>query len=80
MCKRGNGHSCDSEGNPWEWEVWCDLVVVAHTLPDFAKGMEAVAEYLCMMGMELNPRKRAMAMTEGVLGVYLRACPHLANP
>ena len=32
------------------------------------------------MGMELNPRKCAMATTEGVRGPYLRLCPHLENP
>ena len=36
--------------------------------------------YLGMMGMELNPRKCAMATTEGVPGLQLRLCPHLENP
>ena len=30
--------------------------------------------------MELNPRKCAMATTEGVPGLQLRLCPHLENP
>ena len=38
-----------------------DLLVVAHTLQDFAEGIEAVAAYLKMMGMELNPRNCAIA-------------------
>ena len=57
-----------------------DLLVVAHTLQHFVEGVEAVAAYLGMMGMELNPRKCAMATTEGVLGLQLRLCPHLQNP
>ena len=32
-----------------------DLLVVAHTLQHFVEGVEAVAAYLGMMGMELNP-------------------------
>ena len=57
-----------------------DLLVVAHTLQHFIGGVEAVAAYLGMMGMELNPRKCAMATTEGVQGLQLRLCPHLKNP
>ena len=57
-----------------------DLLVVAHTLQHFVKGVEAVAVYLGMMGRELNPCKCAMATTEGVRGVQLRLCPHLENP
>ena len=33
-----------------------DLLVVAHTLQHFVEGIEVVAAYLGMMGMELNPR------------------------
>ena len=54
--------------------------MLAHTLQDFAEGVEAVATYMGMMGMELNPRKCAMATTEGVAGLHLRLCPHLADP
>ena len=54
-----------------------DLPVVAHTLLHFIEGVEAVAAYLGMMGIELNPRKCAMATTEGVPGLHLRLCPHL---
>ena len=57
-----------------------DLLVVAHTLQHFVEGVEAVAAYLGMMGMELNPRKCAMATMEGVPGLQLRLCPHLENP
>ena len=57
-----------------------DLLVVAHTLQHFVEGVEAVAAYLGMMGMELNPRKCAMATTEGVPGLQLRLCPHPENP
>ena len=57
-----------------------DLLVVTHTLQHFVEGVEAVAAYLGMMGMELNPRKCAMATTEGVPGLQLRLCPHLENP
>ena len=57
-----------------------DLLVVAYTLQHFVEGVEAVASYLGMMGMELNPRKCAMATTEGVPGLQLRLCPHLENP
>ena len=57
-----------------------DLLVVAHTLQPFVEAVEAVAAYLGMMGMELKPRKCAMATTEGALGLRLRLCPHLENP
>ena len=57
-----------------------DLLVVAHTLQHFVENVEAVAAYLGMMGMELNPPKCAMATTEGVPGLQLRLCPHLENP
>ena len=53
---------------------------MAHTLQHFFERVEAVAAYLGMMGMELNPRKCAMATTEGVPGLQLRLCPHLENP
>ena len=53
---------------------------MAHTLQHFVEGVEAVAAYLGMMGMELNPRKCALATTEGVPGLQLRLCPHLQNP
>ena len=36
--------------------------------------------YLGMMAMELNPRKSAMATTEGTSGLHLRLCHHLENP
>ena len=54
--------------------------MVAHKLQHFVEGVEPVAAYLGMMGMELNPRKCAMATTEGVPGLQLRLCPHLENP
>ena len=56
-----------------------DLLVVAHRLQHFVQGPEALAAYLAMMGMELHPRKCAMATTEGVPGLQLRLCPHLKN-
>ena len=39
-----------------------------------------MAAYLGTMGMELNPRKCAMATTKGVPGLQLHLCPHLENP
>ena len=57
-----------------------DVLVVAHMLQHFVECVEAVAAYLRMMGMELNPRKCPMATTEGVPGLQLRLCPHLENP
>ena len=57
-----------------------DLLVVVHTLQHFVEGVEAVAAYLGTMGMELKPRKCAMATTEGFPGLQLRLCPHLGNP
>ena len=54
--------------------------MVAHTLQHFVDGVEAVAAYLRMMGMELNPPKCAIATTEGVPCPHLRLCPHLENP
>ena len=56
-----------------------DLLVVAHTLQHCVEGVEAVAAYLGMMGMELNPRKCAMATTQGVLGLQLCLSP-MENP
>ena len=56
-----------------------DLLVVAHTLQHFVQGLESVAAYLAMISMELNPRKCAMATTEGVPGLQLRLCTHLEN-
>ena len=38
-----------------------------------------MAAYPGGMGIELDPRKCAMATTEGVLGLHLRLCPQLAN-
>ena len=52
-----------------------DLLVVAHTLQHFVEGVDAVAACLGIMGMELNPRKCAMATTGGVPGLHLRLCP-----
>ena len=57
-----------------------DLLVVAHTLQHFVEGVEAVAAYLGMMGMELNPRKCAMATTVGVPGLQLCLSTRLENP
>ena len=53
---------------------------MAHTLQHIVEGVEAVAAYLGMMGMELNPRRCAMATTDGVPGLQLRLCPRLENP
>ena len=53
-----------------------DLLVVAHMLQHFVEGVEVVAAYLEMMGMELNPHRCAMATTEGILVLRLRLCPH----
>ena len=57
-----------------------DLLVVDHTLQPFVEGREAVVAYLGMMGMQLDPRKCAMANTAGVPGLQLHLCPHLENP
>ena len=57
-----------------------DLVVVSHTLQHFVEGLEAVAVYLGMMDMELNPCKCAMATTEGFRGLQLPLCPQLESP
>ena len=53
--------------------------MVVHTLQHFVESVEAVAAYLGMIGMELNPRRCAMATREGVPGLQLRFCPHLKN-
>ena len=52
---------------------------MAHTLQDLAEAVEAVAAYLGMMNIELNPCKCAIATTEEVPGLHLRHCPHLAK-
>ena len=57
-----------------------DLLVVAHTLQHFVEGVEAVDAYLGMMGMELQPRKCAMATMVVISGLQLRLCPHLESP
>ena len=56
-----------------------DLWLVARDLADFVWGVEAVAEYLGMMGMEVKLHKCAMATAKGVIALYLRFCPHLSN-
>ena len=56
------------------------LLVVAHTLQHLVEGVEAVAAYLRMMGMQLNPRMCAMATTEGVPSLQPCLCPHLESP
>ena len=55
-----------------------DLLVVAHTLQNFIEGVEAMPAYLGMM--KFNPRKCAMATTEGIPDLHLRLCCHLENP
>ena len=80
---RAQGHGLRPPGGAEQGLIQAyieDLLVVAHTLQHFLEGVEAVAAYLGMMGMELRPRKCAMATTEGVLGLQLRLCPHLENP
>ena len=57
-----------------------DLLVVTHTLQHFVEGVEALAAYLGIMGMGLNPRKCAIADTEGVPGLQLCLCNQLENP
>ena len=57
-----------------------DLLAVAHTLQHFVEGVEAVAVYLGMIGMELNPHKCAIATTKGVPGLQLRLRAPLENP
>ena len=57
-----------------------DLLVVAQMLQHFVEGLEAVATYLGLIGMEPHPRKCAMATTEGVPGLQLRLFPHLEEP
>ena len=53
--------------------------MVAHTLQQFVEGVDAVATYLGMMAMELNPRTCAIAITEGVPALQLHSCPHVEN-
>ena len=57
-----------------------ELLVVAHTLQLCVEAVEEVAPYLGIMGMELNPRKCAMATREGVPGLHLCLHPNLENP
>ena len=80
---RAQGHRLRPPGEAEEGLIQAyvdDLLVVARTLQHFVEGSEAVAAYLGMMGIELIPRKCAMATMEGVLGLQLRLCPHLENP
>ena len=80
---RGQGHRLRPPGEAERglFQAYIDdLLVVAHTLQHFVEGVEALAAYLGMIGMELNLRKCAMATTEGVPGLQLRLCPHLENP
>ena len=56
------------------------LLVVAHNLQHFVEGVEAVADYIRIMDMELNRRKCAMATTEGVPGLQARLCPKPEKP
>ena len=80
---RAQGHRLRPQGGAERGLIQAyidDLLVVAHTLQHFVESMEAVAAYLGMMGMELNPRKCAIATTEGVPGLQLRLSPHLKSP
>ena len=80
---RAHGHRLRLPGEAKQGHIQAyidDTLVVAHTLQHFVEGVEAVATYLGMMGMELNPRKCVMATTEGVPGLQLRLCPHLESP
>ena len=80
---RAQGHRLSPPGGVEQGLIQAyidDLLEVAHTLQHFVEGVDAEAAYLRMMGMELNPRKFAMATTEGVPGLQLRLCPHLENP
>ena len=79
---RAQGHRLHTPGEAERGHIQAyidDLLLEAHTLQDFVEGMEGVATYLGMMGMELNPRKCAMASMDGVPGLHLRLCPHLKN-
>ena len=57
-----------------------DLRLMGHTLQHFVEGVEAVAAYLGTMGIEVKPRKCAMATTEGVPGLHLRLFPSPGKP
>ena len=79
---RAQGHSLRPPGEAEGGLIQAyidDLLLVAHTLHHFVEGVEAVAAYLGMVGMELNARKCAMATTEGVPGLQLRLYPDLEN-
>ena len=80
---RAQGHSVRRPGEAERGLLQAyidDLLVMAHTLQHFVEGVEAVAAYLGMMGMELNPCKCAVATTDGLPGLQLRLCPHLEHP
>ena len=80
---RGQGHRLRLLGEAERGLIQAyidDQLVVAHTLQHFVEGVEAVAAYLGMMGMELNTRKCTMATTKRLPGLQLCLCPHLENP
>ena len=49
-----------------------DLLVVAHTLQHFVDGVEAVAAYLGMMGMELDKQSNRQITEENSSGTILK--------
>ena len=80
---RAQGHRLRPPGEAERGHIQAyidDLLVLAHTLQHFVEGVEEVVAYLEMIGMELNPRKCAVATIDGVPGLQLRLCPRLENP
>ena len=60
-------------------QAYCDdLLLIAHTLPQFLEHAEAIAQYLADMGMSLNVRKRAYATTTSISSIKVDLDPNNA--
>ena len=60
-------------------QAYCDdLLLVAHSLPQFLEYVAAIAQYLAAMGMSLNVGKCAYATTTRVPSIMVHQSPNNA--
>ena len=75
---RAHGHRLrppgEAERNPIQAYI-DDLLVVAHTLQHFVEGVEAMAAYLGMTGMQLNPASPPWPLRRGFRAYSYASAP-----